>query len=152
MISESVNGRRDDWTPEALAASGFVGWIRWSDCPSGFDAIDKSAGGVYVVFRDGPIELAYLDRSPAGTFRGDPTVGRAAFDANWVQSARVVYIGKRITVGSGRDSGSSSTSVAPGSGATGAVDSSGNSTGQRICSSRGGCSRERLSPRKKRTA
>jgi hypothetical protein len=53
-----------------------------------------SDGGVYVIFRSDPIAPAYLDRSPAGSFRGDPTVDQAVLDANWVSSARVVYIGK----------------------------------------------------------
>lgn len=36
----------------------------------------------------------YLDESPAGTFRGDPSVSREALDANWVPGAQIVYIGK----------------------------------------------------------
>lgn len=88
------NSSPHDWTRESLVARGFVGWIPWSNCPSGLDAIDRSAGGVYVITRDGKIEPVYLDRSPAGTFRGNPTVDRAALDANWVPSAPVVYIGK----------------------------------------------------------
>ncbi len=82
------------WTPAALAARGFQGWVRWSDCPSALRVIPREAGGVYVVCRDGIIEPDYLDTSPAGTFRGDPTVPREALEANWVPDAHVLYIGK----------------------------------------------------------
>jgi hypothetical protein len=83
------------WTPKRLAADGFVGWVRWSACPDALAAIPKTAGGVYVIVRTEPdVEPAYLDQSPAGTFRGDPTVSREALDANWVPGALVVYIGK----------------------------------------------------------
>ena len=85
---------QDEWNREALVRRGFVGWIPWSECPSGLDVIDGSHGGVYVIFRNGLRPPTYLDRSPAGSFRGDPTVDRSVLDANWVPSARVVYIGK----------------------------------------------------------
>ena len=83
-----------EWTRAALTRNGFAGWIRWSDCPAGLSAIDRASGGVYLIFRDVQLEPAFLERSPAGVFRGDPTVIRAALDANWVPQASVVYIGK----------------------------------------------------------
>lgn len=85
---------KSQWTRQALQRAGFVGWVPWSSCPASLDAIDPNAGGVYLVYRAGALESAYLDQSPAGTFRGDPSVPRDALDANWVPGARVVYIGK----------------------------------------------------------
>lgn len=84
----------NQWTREALQQAGFVGWAPWSSCPGSLEVIDPTAGGVYIIYRAGELEPAYLDRSPAGTFRGDPSVGREALDANWVPGARIVYIGK----------------------------------------------------------
>jgi hypothetical protein len=77
-----------------LTQAGFVGWQPWSACPAALDVIDSQAGGIYVVYHSGLAPPTYLDRSPAGTFRGDPSVPRQALDANWVPGARVVYIGK----------------------------------------------------------
>lgn len=83
-----------DWTREALQQAGFVGWVPWSSCPASLSVIDPTLGGVYVIHRTGALEPAYLDQSPAGRFRGDPSVQRDALDANWVPGASVVYIGK----------------------------------------------------------
>jgi hypothetical protein len=74
--------------------AGFVGWVRWEACPHALAGIERSAGGVYVIYRADPADPAYLDSSPAGTFRGDPTVPARVLEANWVPGARVVYIGK----------------------------------------------------------
>lgn len=84
----------NNWTRQALQQGGFIGWVPWSSCPASLSVIDPTAGGVYVIYRAGALEPAYLDQSPAGTFRGDPSVPREALDANWVPGARVVYIGK----------------------------------------------------------
>jgi hypothetical protein len=56
---------------------GLVGWVRWEGCPAALE-IDRAAGGVYVVLREDPGEPAYLEASPAGTFRGDPSASRDA--------------------------------------------------------------------------
>lgn len=85
---------RSDWGRTALERAGFVGWVPWSSCPASLNIIDSEWGGVYVIYRAGPLRPAYLDGSPAGTFRGDPSVPREALDANWVPGSRVVYIGK----------------------------------------------------------
>jgi hypothetical protein len=83
-----------DWDRDALTGRGFAGWIPVSTCPLGLSRIERTHGGVYVVYREGPVEPAYLERSPAGQLRGDPTVDRKALDANWVRGARVMYVGK----------------------------------------------------------
>jgi hypothetical protein len=85
---------RDSWLRAALELDGFVGWVPWSACPAALSGIDRVAGGVYVVYRVAADEPQFLDRSPGGTWRGDPTVDRAALDANWVAGAHVMNIGK----------------------------------------------------------
>jgi hypothetical protein len=86
--------RKRDWERTALERAGFVGWVSWSACPAALGVIDKSSGGVYLTYRTGSLAPAYLDRSPAGRFRGDPSVTTETLEANWVRGARVVYIGK----------------------------------------------------------
>ena len=83
-----------EWTRPHLEADGFVGWVPWSSWRSALTAIAASAGGVYVVYRSAAAPPTFLPRSPAGTFRGDPTVSAVALAANWVDDAAVVYIGK----------------------------------------------------------
>mgnify|MGYP000347798459 FL=1 len=80
------------FTRPSLEADGFVGWvpfaaIRASGCPS--------SGGVYVITHSGSNPATFAERSCGGWFKGkDPTVPREALDANWVDGAEVVYIGK----------------------------------------------------------
>jgi hypothetical protein len=80
------------FTRPSLEADGFVGWvpfaaIRASGCPSW--------GGVYVITYSGSNPATFAERSCGGWFKGkDPTVPREALDANWVDGAEVVYIGK----------------------------------------------------------
>lgn len=93
MRIPSVCVGRDRWTRAALQSEGFVGWVPWSGCPAALK-IDSAAGGVYVVLREALDEPAFLTASPAGTFRGDPSVPPATLIENWVPGASVLYIGK----------------------------------------------------------
>src|SRR5262249_32888789 len=86
--------RSSDWSEAGLKRAGFEGWVALAACPSALSQIASTAGGVYVVYRTAPSQPVYLQRNPAGTFRGDPTVPVASLEANWVAGARVVYIGK----------------------------------------------------------
>jgi hypothetical protein len=81
------------WTREGLTDEGFVGWVPWWACPDAL-AVDRTAGGVYVVLREDTREPRFLDSSAAGTFRGDPSVSPEALGDNWVSGAGVLYIGK----------------------------------------------------------
>jgi hypothetical protein len=83
------------WTRNELERTGFAGWVTWSTCPAALKAIPTDAGGVYIVTRpETHSPPSFLTRSPAGTFRGDPTVEPAVLESNWVGGASVVYIGK----------------------------------------------------------
>ena len=84
----------DRWSRAALTGDGFSGWVRWSACPAALNVIDKTAGGVYVVYRDQLTEPDFLPASPAGTWRGDPSISPARLVANWVPDAHVLNIGK----------------------------------------------------------
>jgi hypothetical protein len=85
---------KGDWVRSPLERVGFVGWVPWSSCPASLTVIDRRSGGVYVIYRAGPLEPRYLDGSPGGRFRGDPSVSQEVLKANWVPGARVIYIGK----------------------------------------------------------
>lgn len=76
-----------------LEALGFEGWLpfqsseAWSYCPV--------ASGVYAVVREPSEPPVFEQRSPAGWFKGrDPSVPLEALQANWVDGAEVIYIGK----------------------------------------------------------
>jgi hypothetical protein len=81
------------WTRARLTAEGFEGWVPCAECPAALK-IDRAAGGVYVVVREDASEPTFLDASPAGRFRGDPSVSREELLDNWVPGAAVLYIGK----------------------------------------------------------
>jgi len=81
------------WTRAGLTTEGFEGWVPWSKCPAALK-IDRAAGGVYVVVREHTGKPVFLEASPAGRFRGDPSVSHNALLDNWVPGAAVLYIGK----------------------------------------------------------
>lgn len=83
-----------DWTRDALEREGFTGWHRFGDLRPELRSIDRAAGGVYVVYREATDEPVWLEKSPGGTWRGDPSVTREELVANWGDGAHVVYIGK----------------------------------------------------------
>jgi hypothetical protein len=80
------------FTRKDLEKAGFTGWlpfaeIRRSACPT--------SGGVYVVIHDAESPVIFAQRSCGGWFKGqDPTVTSDTLNANWVDGAEVVYIGK----------------------------------------------------------
>ena len=85
----------DDFEREALTAAGYHGWVVRNDLRPAGRAVVEPDPGTYVVYRATTVDPAFLDANPAGRFKGrDPTVGRAALRANWVDGACVLYIGK----------------------------------------------------------
>jgi hypothetical protein len=95
----SVN---DAFLRAGLRARGFVGFQRFK----GIDlTLVPALPGVYVVLREKKSRPVFLDRSPAGWFKGqDPTVPVAELEAAWPDGAHCVYIGK---AGSGAPGGRS---------------------------------------------
>jgi len=88
------------FTRDGLSKRGFVGFV-------GFHGIDlnrvPTEPGVYVVLREKDSRPAFLERNPAGRFKGmDPTVPVADLEAAWPDGAQCVYIGK-AGVGSNGD-------------------------------------------------
>jgi hypothetical protein len=67
------------------------------------DADVPVGAGVYVVYRDSDEPPDFLERSPAGRFKGkDPTVPTAVLKSAWVSGARVLNVGKAALGSSGR--------------------------------------------------
>lgn len=81
------------FTRAELQEAGFVGWLAlqasdvWENCPT--------SGGVYVVAHPSRASAQFANVSCGGWFKGrDPSVALEALQANWVDGAEVVYIGK----------------------------------------------------------
>lgn len=82
------------WTRGSLEAAGFVGWVTFEALISELGEVPQT-GGVYVVIQAAGAEPDFLDSNPGGRFKDrDPTVDASALEANWVDGAEVVYIGK----------------------------------------------------------
>ena len=83
-----------DWTRAALERHGFEGWVSFAALGEQPEQVPRE-GGVYMVIQKGKSPPSFLDANPGGRFKGrDPSVDRAALEANWVEGAEVVYIGK----------------------------------------------------------
>lgn len=81
------------WTRSSLEAAGFVGWVTFETLIELGEA--PQTGGVYVVVQTAGTEPAFLASNPGGRFKGrDPTIDVSALEANWVDGAEVVYVGK----------------------------------------------------------
>jgi hypothetical protein len=91
-ISDGELCEQKDWTRQALERTGFVGWVPWSSGPASLSAIDPTSGGVYVIYRAGALEPAYLDQSPAGRFRGVAPIRASHGDPNGDQTGESVFL------------------------------------------------------------
>src|SRR6476620_9117777 len=79
------------WTQNDLVEDGFSGLVRFAELPG---TSVPAAPGVYVIVRPTRTDPAFLDKSPAGWFKGkDPSVPLAALENAWVPRSEVVYIG-----------------------------------------------------------
>lgn len=87
--------RRSDFKRKTLTAEGFTGWVGFDELRPGGSAVVEHAPGTYVVYRVSGSTPVFLTANPAGRFKGrDPTVPLLCLEANWVDGARVIYIGK----------------------------------------------------------
>lgn len=78
-----------EWTRAGLEAADFSGFVPFAALPTS----DVPTGaGVYVVVAPGGAPQ-FLDASPAGWVRGDPTVTIAKLEQKWLPTTDVVYIG-----------------------------------------------------------
>lgn len=79
----------------ALERAGFVGWATWPKLRLSDYAPIPPVPGAYVVYRTTATFPTFVRPSPAGWFKGeDPTVPESRLRAEWLDGARVVYIGK----------------------------------------------------------
>jgi hypothetical protein len=85
---------RHAFTRAGLAEDGFRGWVAVRELRAALRDVPPGAGGLYVVVREGGEYPMFLDASPAGRFRGDPSVAPDALAAHWIDDCQVVYIGK----------------------------------------------------------
>jgi hypothetical protein len=83
------------FTRDGLASAGFTGWRTWEHLRSTDLQEVPATPAAYVVLRPQLERPTFLVESPAGHFKNlDPTVSIDELDANWVDGAGVVYIGK----------------------------------------------------------
>jgi hypothetical protein len=79
----------------ALESAGFVGWVTWPKLRRTDYSPIPALPGAYVVYRPTAAFPMFVHPSPAGWFKGeDPTVPESRLRDEWVEGARVVYIGK----------------------------------------------------------
>jgi hypothetical protein len=79
----------------ALESAGFVGWATWPKLRLSDYLPIPALPGTYVVYRPTAAFPTFVHPSPAGWFKGeDPTVPETRLRSEWVEGARVVYIGK----------------------------------------------------------
>jgi hypothetical protein len=95
VVERLITARRKDFAPPNLEAQGFNGWVTFGDLAELLASGVPSDGGIYVVVREGGAAATYLDANPGGRFKGrDPSVSLSDLEANWVDGAEVIYIGK----------------------------------------------------------
>jgi hypothetical protein len=95
MPADRPSLTKRDFTRTGLTRLGFQGWVKFADLAAGnYRQIPERAHGIYVVLRSGKAMPRYVRKSPAGTFRGDPSKPANFLTDNWVERAAVVYIGK----------------------------------------------------------
>jgi len=95
MTEPTETQRRADFSRAGLARDGFVGWLTFDQLRADKLTQVPPEGGVYVVLRKSARPPGFLKQNPGGRFKGrNPTIASTALEANWVDGAKVVYIGK----------------------------------------------------------
>lgn len=86
-----------DFSRANLERLGFVGFVPVKTLraqrPCAVD-LPKDAAGVYIAYRESDRPVSFLRASPAGQWRGDPTLPLAELRRRWVALSPIVYIGK----------------------------------------------------------
>jgi hypothetical protein len=83
------------FTRPALTTAGFEGWLTWPKIRKAGYADIPSLPGVYVIVRMGAAPPAFVHPGTGGRFKGeDSSVPQARLEAEWVDGARVLNIGK----------------------------------------------------------
>jgi hypothetical protein len=78
-----------------LVANGFTGFITCSELQRTGCRDVPNEGGIYLVIRPFAMAPEFLSESIGGHFKGNnPTLPTAALRAQWVEPAKVLYIGK----------------------------------------------------------
>ncbi len=85
-----------NFTKIGLLKEGFVGFYNINSFFNGRADIKIPGNpGNYIVFRIEKSKPTFLEKSPAGWFKGiDPTVGIEKLGGKWVEGANVLYIGQ----------------------------------------------------------
>jgi hypothetical protein len=86
-----------DFTRVELEQIGFSGFVRVRDLRGSRPyaaAVPNEHVGVYIAFRESDRPVSFLRDSPAGRWRGDPTLPIHDLRGRWVPDSRVVYIGR----------------------------------------------------------
>lgn len=83
------------FTRAGLTAAGFEGWLTWPKIRKAGYADIPPLPGVYVIVRIAAAPPAFVHPGTGGRFKGeDPSVPQARLEAEWVDGARVLDIGK----------------------------------------------------------
>lgn len=86
-----------DFTRADLERLGFVGFVSVKALrklhPVAAD-LPRDAVGMYLAYRESDRPVSFLRKSPAGRWRGDPTLSLADLRRRWIADSRIVYIGK----------------------------------------------------------
>jgi hypothetical protein len=86
------------FTRADLEDRGFRGFLAVSELRVHAAQIPATPG-VYAYLRDSNHPPSFLERSPAGRFRGrDPTIGVDILESRWIEGCPVVYLGQTSNV------------------------------------------------------
>lgn len=93
ISSRAPKAQAQPFSQQALTKTGFTGWMPFAAARNSIEW--PQSGGVYVVRYEGPSPPDFLIRSCGGWFKDrDPSVTPDALQANWVEGAEIIYIGK----------------------------------------------------------